>query len=103
MTPPEKPGTGAILQAIKRLYETGAFIPRDHFHERIDERSVPHSVFPSVFESAEVVRGPDWDFEFGNWKVTIEGATPDEESVRLGLAVDIEEDRLFLLTVFYVD
>lgn len=103
MTPPEKPGTGAILSAIKRLYEHGWFIPKNHFEQRLEEREIPHSVLPSVFETAQVVRGPDWDEEFGNWKVTIEGMTPDEERVRLGLAVDIEEDTLLLLTAYHRD
>ena len=100
---PSKPDKGAILARIKRLYDQGFFVPRNHFRQRTDRRGVSHAELPWVIERCQVVRGPDWDATSENWKVTVRGPTPDGETVELGLAVDLEDDVLFLITVYYVD
>jgi hypothetical protein len=100
---PKKPDRGAILARIRRLYEQGFFVPRDHFRERAERREVSHAAIPWIIEHSQIVRGPDWDEASENWRVTVRGATPDSEIVELGLAVDVEEDVLFLITAYYVD
>ena len=98
-----KPDKRAILATIKRLYEQGFFVPREHFRRRTDRREVSHAVLPWVIEHCQIVRGPDWDAASENWRATVRGPTPDGEAVELGLAVDITEDVLFLITAYYVD
>jgi hypothetical protein len=98
-----KPDRGAILARIKRLYEDGFFIPRSHFRRRTEQREVSHAVLPSVIEGCHVVRGPEWDAAAENWRVTVRGPTPDGEIVELGLAVELEEEVLFLITAYYVE
>lgn len=83
-----KPSAGAILEKIKELFEHGSFVPRNHCRQRLDQREIPHSALLYAFETARVVRGPD----FGNWRVTIEGDTLDDDPVRVGLAVDLRDE-----------
>ena len=99
---PKQPDRGAILARIRRLYEQGFFVPRDHFRRRAERRDVSHAALSWIIEHCEIVRGPDWDDASGNWRVTLRGETPDGELVELGLAVDPEEDVLFLITAYYV-
>lgn len=96
----EVPSRAAMLAAIKRLWESGSFVPRSHFRKRLDQRDIPHSWLPRIFETAEIVDGPTWNEEHANWWVRIRGMTIDDDPVTLVLGVDLADDVLYLVTAY---
>lgn len=96
----EAPNRAAMLAAIRKLWEQGSVVHRSHFHRRADQREIPHSWLPKVFETAEIIDGPTWNNDYGNWSVTIRGTNADDESVRVALGVDLAEEVLFLVTAY---
>lgn len=97
----DKPSQRAMLEAIKRIFETGHFVPKNHLREREDQRDIPHSVLLQVFASARIVNGPDWDSDYENWKVVIEGDVIDgDDPVRIVLGVDLPGETLFVVSCY---
>ena len=89
-----------MLLAVRRLWEHGRVVFMDHFRRRSDERQIPHSWLPAVFETAAIVSGPTWNEEHGNWSVTLRGRNADGEDVTMGLGADLVDDVLYLVTLF---
>jgi hypothetical protein len=89
-----------MVRAVRRLWEEGRVVFMDHFRRRSDERQIPHSWLPEVFETAEIVSGPRWNGEHENWSVTLRGRNADGEEVTIGLGVDLGDEVLYLVTLF---
>lgn len=89
-----------MRRAIRRLWEDGRVVFMEHFRRRSDERQLPHSWLPEVFETAEIVSGPSWNDEYGNWSVTLRGRNADGEEVTIGLGVDLSDELLYLVTLY---
>lgn len=96
----EPPSRDAILRAIRRILEEGWFIRTDHFLVRARQRDVWDYEAVAVIESGRIVRGPSWNADHSDWEVTMEGTTVDGDTVTVGLAVDLEDDKLYLVTVY---
>jgi hypothetical protein len=95
------PSRQAILQQIKRLFNEGRLIPRDHLKRRQGSRNVSHAALLHVFETATAIEDPYWDDDYDNWHVVIRGDVLDEdEPVRIALGVDLENEFLYLITCF---
>jgi hypothetical protein len=98
--PPSPPSREAILLALRRILEEGWFERADHFRYRARTRELSDHLVFQVIERGAVVDGPTWDEKFGNWRVRIFGTTVDDEELTVGLAVDLVEERIYLITVF---
>lgn len=53
--------------------------------------------------SGRIVEGPEWNDEFENWKVRVDGQTVDGEGLSIILAVDLVAEELTLITAFWKD
>ena len=97
----EKPSRSAIKDAAVRFFEHGRLVFCGHLFRRSDGRGIPQSALLRVFATAEVVSGPTWDEDYGNWKITIAGETlDDDEPVSIALAVDLRNEMLYLITAY---
>lgn len=97
------PGRAQLTEEIRRILETGFFSFTAHQGERSRERRIPHDSIVHAIGSGRIVEGPEWNDEFENWKVRVDGQTVDGEDLSIILAVDLVAEELTLITAFWKD
>lgn len=70
------------------LDERGTFEPSFHCRESMRKRKVSDLDVVKALETGEVIKEPEWDDNFQNWKYRVEG-------------VDIEGDELTAVTIIF--
>jgi len=90
----------ALNQKIRDILEYGYFTRCKHFQERSELRDISDFLAIEVLSAGKIVGDPEWSDEFENWKATVEGETLDGERIRIGVAVDLVDEKIYMLTAF---
>jgi Domain of unknown function (DUF4258) len=69
-----------------------------HCADRIAERDLTNGDVLSVCRSGAVIKPPEWDIKFRNWKYTVEGLNVD--GVRISVVFAFVRSRAIFITVF---
>ena len=97
--------TSLPLNDAKRLIETilaqGTVVFTWHCrHESMPRRGVTDQEVRLVLETGQIVRAPEWDAQFQNWKYRVEGVDTDGDDLTVVTVIIESAFTLRILTVF---
>jgi len=84
------------IESIQAMYLRRAVEPTQHFHNRLKERCIKHIDVKNAIMGGEIIEQILDDFP--NPSILILGQTRDEKP--LHVAVGVDDDRLWLITVY---
>ena len=86
------------MKLIRQILKNGAVVPTSHLKERMKERGFGMRDVIEAIDKGAIYDEPEIHPKTGRWNYKVRGKTIDDETLDLVIDIDVENERIIILT-----